>query len=75
MPAPVKVEGLDISLTAPLEGLLTAMVNAVAKIATTNRETMSQPNRDRIDAVAADIFEDAVKIGRKIWRKAGLLDG
>ena len=42
---------LNINATVPLEGLLMAVLNAITSITTTIRSTMSQENRDALDAL------------------------
>ena len=46
-----------------------AMIVAIFNYATKVRETMSQENRDRYDAINVAVLED----WRKIWKKAGLI--
>ena len=54
---------MDVKLTAmPGESLVTA----IFQFATASRETMSQTNRDRLDAIQISMLEDWVKFWRKL---------
>jgi len=54
---------MDLKLTAmPGE----ALVTAIFQFATASRETMSQSNRDRLDAIQISMLEDWVKFWKRL---------
>lgn len=55
--------------TLPGEMVLSAAINAGSK----HREGMSQENRDRYDALGAQILEDSYAVWRSLVVRAGLL--
>ena len=60
---------LNIAGQLPLEGLLVALLN----YASTYRATMSQPNRDAVDAIFVQQLQDAQYVWRKLLVDAGAL--
>ena len=65
------LKGLNIKIggTLPGEQVLAAYFYYAAAV----RETMSQANRDRQDALANEISEDVYYVWREIWVAAGVL--
>lgn len=61
---------LKISGQLPGEGIAIAITNTVA----TYRETMSQENRDKWDALQIRMAEDIYGGWRNLWKKAGVIE-